>query len=554
VWRDERSYTASINVTKVAGRHEIRSGFDWVRLRLDHWQPEIGNPRGNFNFGGGLTGTPGYAGVGGWNGYAGFLLGLQSDYGKSVQFEEMTGRENQFGVYVSDRWQVNEKLTLNLGLRFESYPLFSRADRGLEVLDLNTFNVALGGVGGNSEDLGLEASKALFAPRLGATYRIDDNTVVRGGFGRTFNPMPWSRPIRDPYPLVIAYGAAGPNGFIPVGTLASGIPGAPNPPIETGNVLLPRGVNMRTPEVGNVDRGTIDSWNFFVERRLPYDLALSAGYVATATRGGYADVNLNYAERGGNASRQYFTQAGNANILLWGSFAEANYHSLQMALNRPFKNGLLLKGAYTWSKALNMVDDDGRAVVTWSQPSQFERNYAYAGYDRPHMLQLGFVYELPFARESSGVLAQIVKNWQVNGIGSWLSGTPFTVAGDNGLLQQQGGQQTANVTGELQGGFGEAGPDERWYDPSQFSQPGNAWGNSGRNAFRGPSNWNVDLSVFRAFPVGRYRLEFRAESANVFNHAQWANPITGITDPNFMRIRTLARAPRTVQLGLRFQF
>ncbi len=554
VWRDERSYTASVNVTKVAGRHEIRSGFDWVRLRLDHWQPEIGNPRGNFNFGGGLTGTPGYAGVGGWNGYAGFLLGLQSEYGKSVQFEEMTGRENQFGLYVSDRWQVNEKLTLNLGLRFESYPLFSRANRGLEVLDLDTFNVALGGVGGNSEDLGLEASKALFAPRLGVTYRLDDNTVVRGGFGRTFNPMPWSRPIRDPYPLVIAYGAAGPNGFVPVGTLASGIPGAPNPAIETGNVLLPRGVNMRTPEVGNVDRGTIDSWNVFVERRLPLDLAVSAGYVATATRGGYGDRNLNYAESGGNANRQYFSQAGNANILLWGSFTEANYHSLQMALNRPFKNGLLLKGAYTWSKALNMVDDDGRAVVTWSQPSQFHRNYAYAGYDRPHMLQLGFVYELPWARESSGVLAQIVKNWQINGIGSWLSGTPFTVGGDNGLLQQQGGQQTANVTGELKGGFGEAGPDERWYDPTQFSQPGNAWGNSGRNAFRGPSNWNVDLSVFRAFPVGRYRLEFRAESTNVFNHTQWGNPVTGLTDPNFMRIRSLARDPRRVQLGLRFQF
>jgi hypothetical protein len=148
----------------------------------------------------------------------------------------------------------------------------------------------------------------------------------------------------------------------------------------------------------------------------------------------------------------------------------------------------------------------------------------------------------------------LIKNWQINGIGSWLSGTPFSVGGDNGVLQQQGGLQTANVTGELKGGFGEAGPDEQWYDPSQFSQPGNAWGNSGRNAFRGPSNWNLDFSLFRAFPIGRYRVEFRAEAANVFNHAQWANPITGLTDPNFMRIRTLARNPRTVQLGLRFQF
>jgi hypothetical protein len=182
------------------------------------------------------------------------------------------------------------------------------------------------------------------------------------------------------------------------------------------------------------------------------------------------------------------------------------------------------------------------------------RNYARAGYDRPHMLQMGFVYELPFARDSSTVVAQIVKNWQISGIASWLSGRPFTIGGDNGLLQQPGGSQTINVTGDPEPGFGEAGPDEPWYDPSLFSQPGNVWGNTGRNQFRGPSNWNLDFSVFRTFPFGRYRLEFRAESQNVLNHAQFGNPVTGFTDPNFMRIRSLARAPRTIQLGVRFAF
>ena len=67
-----------------------------------------------------------------------------------------------------------------------------------------------------------------------------------------------------------------------------------------------------------------------------------------------------------------------------------------MAVNRPFKDGLLLKGAYTFSKALNETDDDGWVGLTWNQPSQIHRNYARAGFDRPHMLQMGFVYELPF--------------------------------------------------------------------------------------------------------------------------------------------------------------
>jgi hypothetical protein len=185
------------------------------------------------------------------------------------------------------------------------------------------------------------------------------------------------------------------------------------------------------------------------------------------------------------------------------------------------------------------------------------RNYARAGFDRPHMLNIGFVYEIPFGRDSSHPIAIVAKNWQLSGIGSWLSGTPFSVGGDNSLLQQVGGFQSINVQGTPKGGFGEAGPNEQWYDPSLFSQPGNAWGNSGRNAFRGPSNWNVDASLFRVIPIGQRRLELRVESQNVFNHAQWGNPVTGFTDPNFMRIRNPARGNntnRTVQLGIRFAF
>ncbi len=554
VWRKEISYTASVNLTKVTGRHEVRTGFDFVRLTLDHWQPEVGNPRGTLSFGGGLTGTPGYAGVGGWNSYAAFLLGQTSGYGKSVQFEEMTGRENQYGLYVADRWQVNEKLTLNLGLRYEYYPLMSRADRGLELLDYDTFMIKLGGLGGNPKDLGIEVDKGLFAPRLGLAYRINDDTVFRTGYGKTFNPMPWSRPIRGFYPATIAYSDAGPNGFTPYGDLANGIPGAPNPDIQSGNIPLPRGVDMRSPDPDDVKRGSTQSWNAFIERRFPLDISISAGYVGTATNDGYADWNLNYAETGGNVNRQLFARAGTAGINDWAARTRARYHSLQMAVNRPFKGGFLLKGAYTYSKALNETDDDGWVGLTWNQPSQMHRNYARAGFDRPHMLQMGFVYEVPFARDSSHPLAIMVKNWQINGIGSVLSGTPFQVGGDNGLLQQVGGFQSINVQGEPKGGFGEAGPNEQWYDPSVFSQPGNAWGNSGRNAFRGPTNWNLDASLFRVIPIGQHRLELRIESQNVFNHAQFGNPVTGFTDPNFMRIRTLARPPRTVQLGIRFAF
>ena len=192
---------------------------------------------------------------------------------------------------------------------------------------------------------------------------------------------------------------------------------------------------MTTPDPNDVARGATQSWNAFIERRLPLDVAVSVGYVGTRTDGRYATRNLNYAESGGNANRQLFAQAGTAAINVLASSAKARYNSLQVAVNRPFKNGLMLKGAYTLSKAMNEVEDDGGGY-TWAQPSQFSRNYALAGYDRPHMLQMGFVYELPFARNSSNPVALLVKDWQINGIASWLSGTPFTIGGDNGLLQQ----------------------------------------------------------------------------------------------------------------------
>ena len=188
-----------------------------------------------------------------------------------------------------------------------------------------------------------------------------------------------------------------------------------------------------------------------------------------------------------------------------------------MAVNRPFKNGFLLKGAYTFSKALNETDDDGWTGVTWNQPSQLHRNYARGGL-RPsaHAADGLRVRAAVRARTAPSSVAQIVKNWQINGIASYLSGTPFTIGGDNGLLQQVGGQQTINVVGDAKPGFGEAGPNEQWYDPAVFAQPGKRVGQ--QRPQRVPRT--VELEPRRVAvpddPVRSLRrLEFRIESQNV---------------------------------------
>ena len=203
-----------------------------------------------------------------------------------------------------------------------------------------------------------------------------------------------------------------------------------------------------------------------------------------------------------------------------------------MAINRPFKNGLLLKGAYTLSRAKNETDDDGWAGLNWNAPSQLSsRNYALAGYDRPHVFQMAFVYELPYKTTPAAATRWrkvVLGDWQVNGIYSAYSGTPFTITASGADLNMPGNTQTANLNGDYKvlDKHGDAGillrPDG--VQPAT----GVTFGNTGRNQFRGPGDWNVDFSLFRAFPImgGTKRVEFRVEFFNLLNHPNWGNPPT----------------------------
>jgi hypothetical protein len=571
LFRTERSYTFSTALTWIKGRHQIRTGVDVVRHALNHIQAEFGSfggVRGGFQFGGLTTATPGYIPQV-WNELAAFSLGLATTRQKDVQPEEMTAREWQHAFYVNDHWQATDKLTLNLGLRFEMYPLMKRETRGIERLDLNTYEVLLGGLGSTPEDAGIKVKKFYVAPRLGAIYRLTDDTVLRAGYGRTFNPLPWSRPMRGSFPYDIFFTqTAEQYSFFNV---AGGIPPVPVPDISSGRVKLPAGVFMRSPNPNDVDRATIQQMNVAVEQRIPGDISVEVAYVHTRTDGGYADQNLNYSQPGaGNAGRQFFALAGTGAVLDWASRTKSRYNGLQIAVNRPFKNGLLLKGAYTLSRSKNETDEDGWTELTWSFPGMLDRNYALATYDRTHVFQMGFVYELPFAKNSNNILASIVKNWQINGIGAVYSGTPFQVAGTNPTLNCPAcGPVLINVQGNPKPTGVPGSATEPWYDVSLFSQPTGAniagFGNSQRNQFRTPGVWNVDLGLFRSFPMGRFRPEIRIEATNVFNHTNWGRPNLTVTSPLFMTFQPSAAhqfnttwgtgtRERTVQVGLRLEF
>jgi len=559
--RVEESYTHSDNLTWTKGAHELRFGFDLVRHHLNHWQPEIGNfgPRGGLGFSGQETALKGGPAQNQYNAYAAFLLGLSDDSEKSLQNILSTGREWQFGWYIRDRWQVNRKLTINIGLRYEYYPLMTRAGKGIERLDPYTNQVYLGGRGNTPDNAGISVSKKLFAPRVGLAYRVNDTTVIRAGYGLNFDPLPFSRPLRGWYPLVInsAFTA---SGFGWATTFKNGVPNPVGPDLSSGVVPLPKDVSERSPW-GYIHRGYVQSWNFTLEHKFPQNIVTSIGYVGSHSVHLLADYDINAGSPGSGTAGLPFAGVFGRTIAtnMWDGYLSSSYHSLQFAINRSFSHGLMLKGAYTYAKAIDYTDEDGWASVGWNWAPVFQRNRAVAGFDRAHNLQMGWVYELPFGAgkmmAKSGPAKYILGGWQVNGVFSAYTGTPFSVGAPGSSLNAPNNSQTADQVNTTVNRIGNTGPGQFYYDPTAFAPVTTVrFGTSGRNILRNPGVLNTDLDITREFAIKeRAKLQFRAQFFNFANTSHFGGVSTSVTSGTFMQI-TSASGERNIRFGLRAQW
>ncbi len=566
LFRTDETYTHSDSITWTKGSHQVRFGFDLVRHHLNHWQPELsfGGPRGYFDFGGAVTTAKGGAAANQYNAYAQFLLGLSDDTEKGLQYILMTGREWQFGWFAEDRWQVSRNFTLTLGLRYEWYPLMTRCcGKGIESYDPASNNVFMGGRGDVPMNAGITVSHKLFAPRVGIAYRLGDNTVIRAGYGINYDPIPFSRPLRGFYPLTINFALAPPNSYNPASVLTNGVPPFSGPDLSTGIVSLPGTASERAPWAGELHRGYEQSWNFTIERKLPLDLVTSVGYVGTHSVHLLADRDINAGFPGSgtaglpynDAAHDFRTQATN----MWDGYLSSEYNSLQVAVTRQFSKGLMLKGAYTWSHAIDYTDDDGWASVGWNWGPVFERNRATAGFDRTHVFQLGWVYELPFGKGksylNSGVISQIVGGWQFSGIEAMYTGTPFTVTAPSGSLNAPNNTQTADQVGPVEF-LGDVGPGTRYYNPAAFAPVKDVrFGTSGRNILRNPGVWNTDMTIMRVFPIREsMQLQFRTEFYNLPNTSHFNGVASGnVTSGNFMVINS-SYGERNIRFALRLQW
>jgi hypothetical protein len=570
----DNSYTTNINLGKVSGSHNLRFGFEYDKYALNHFQPQGGSytvtntARGSFLFQGYLTAlcntvnaaelctsgiTPNANGVPA-NSWAQFLLGYPSDMAKVTQFQDPNSlRFSTWAMYARDQWQVTRKLTVNYGLRWEYYPIYSHDWYGATRYDPVSHNVLIGGEGSTPWDTGATASKKGFAPRLGVAYRLTEKTVIRSGYGITVDPENMRNQRNDfPTAVNVDYNNGVVNQYqfdttpgVAQASLRTGIPAPVYPNFQAGTIgpSTTPSPNTYLPNISTntfplyMNRGYIQSWNLFVQREFSPTLTAEVGYVGTHAVHQMMNVNINGSAPGtGNAGRQLYPYlTGDLNDI--APFGNMTYNALQTRLTKRI-GASVIGAAYTFSKAIDNYNgtssgasgDNGDGSLFRAYPVSYALDRQLAGFDRTHTLNIFHVYQLPFGKghklASQGALAQIFGGFQIAGTLARYSGLPFTI-GSNTAVNAGGQTQSAtqiNPNVKILGGHDANDP---YFDGTAFTNPAaGTLGTTGRNLLRGPGFFNIDENVSRTFSFkeGRIKLQIVGEAFNLTNTPSFSTP------------------------------
>src|SRR5262245_35528780 len=564
------------NWTKVSGGHTFKWGADIRRLRMDRLQIQGTSsfgPRGRFAFAPGVTLLQGGAAQQNTfaNAFASFLLGLPDQIGRAIFTTTPTNRSTHIFFFGQDTWQVNKKLTLNLGLRYEIYtPITSRLPGGQGNYDPETNNLLVAGVGDVGLSAGVKTDYNNFAPRVGFAYRFGDKdrNVIRGGFGVSYFTARFGftgGTLSTSFPVIAdqTIGAAG--DFKADGTIAN-IPAFTPVPIPSNGVINP------APNIGlfaipfENNLPMVLSYNLTAQREVTPGLSVELGYVGNRGYNQPFNRALMASQPGtGLAGVSLFQKFGRtATTTLRGYGVDSFYNSLQASIEKRLSKNYAFTLAYTWSRSIDYTSNNGGL----GNPIVLEFNKAVSDFDRTHSLTLSHTVELPFGRGqkylNNGPAAVILGGWQANGIFQAFSGRPFSVTMSNAQLN--GGPSNAQRPDQLRypAISGLVGPGTKWFDVSAFEDPEpNRYGTAGRNTLRGPNLVNYDFSVFKHFRITESkRIEFRTEFYNLTNTPHFNQPASNFsTKDSFGSITSTIGAngvagggEREVQFALRFLF
>jgi hypothetical protein len=567
------------SVTWIYGRHNVKIGGSYQRDQVNALQGIASN--GFFVF----------APFPVSNAFASFLIGAPVVFLQGGGDLPRGLRANDYDLYAQDSYKVNSHLTVNVGLRYELPTPYSVLGNKTalfvphaqsKVMPSAPPGLLYPGDPGVPAAL-IQTDYRGFAPRFGLAWDPTGrgNWVIRAAYGIFYDPFynggggPLQAPISAP-PWLKTIQIEPPSSFanpLPAGE----DPFAPDFANPQTLTLLTLDPNMRLPYA--------QDWNFTVERSLGRSWLLEVGYVGTKgtklprfiednpavyVPGQSTEDNVNQRRLYSGCTLAAPNNCVYGSVGLISGIANSNYNSLQVSLKKRFSYGVEFLASYTFSKTL---DDSSSFNITGSSPESvagendlaqnpfdLAAEYGRSLFDARHRVVLSYIWQIPFWKQSHNWYQAALGNWQLNGIFSASTGTPFTVY-DSSDPSLQG--QSPEISGFYSDrpnlvGNPNNGPKtpQDWFNLQAFqrvTQPG-TFGSSGRNVVQAPGLADWDLSLFKNFRVVESKtLQFRAELFNVLNRPNFGIPVNDINSPSFGQIQS-ASPPRLIQLALKFLF
>jgi hypothetical protein len=537
-WNEfDTTFQMSNVMAYVRGSHNVRAGFDLRRLATG--RRAANDPRGRFDFTGNITGYS----------VADFMLGLPRTVITPTDqlLGDVGGWRN--GFFVNDVWQPFRNVTLDLGVRYElNSPVQTHTGfASMLAADEETIIPAsFPAVGFKFTDPNYKD----IAPRLGATYRIAEKTVIRAGFGIYYNPNQMNSftflTNNPPLAAVSTFSSDPTNPTLsfdhPLGVVGPG-----GPP----DVISP------TRHLPNARK---DQWSVDVQRELWPDSALDVQYLGSHTSHLDRSFFNNTPQPGpGPVDPRRPSQRFHSRRIIQNDLI-ADYDALTVILRRHMSHGLQVDAHYTWSRTRDIATNSNSGGQTMNN-YDIQADYGPAIWDVPHRFVASYLYDVPFLKNSSQpILKYVVAGWQIGGVTTIQSGTPVnvTISTDRANIGITG-QQRPNLIGPVPALNCQTNQATRelinCFDKSAFALPDPfTFGNAPRNLLRGPKFVSTDLSLLKNVPLAKaVQFQIRAEIFNAFGTVNYNNPNAVFDSASFGRISS-AQNMRQIQLGGRLLF
>ena len=578
-------YEWKVNLSKTVGRHSFTMGADF------NWNG-FARPVGDSVVTYGSTQTSNLQTSSGGDAFASYLLGVpvSANYANRNETEHGAWED---GFYFQDQWRPIDRLTLNIGVRYDLplFPIFGDGpgDPNSHIGDMdfnngtyilayptpscaNTNNVAPcipGGtlpahvVLGPSNGRIIDSSLDNIQPRFGFAYRITKNNVIRGSYTRQFDDwaavQQMGQNLGGGWPTVGLLQVSNLNPGLPSVTSQNPLSTASTAPSATPFSQVESYINphIRNPYAWQ--------WNFGIQHAFGVKTTLTLDYAGATDLRLDEGIYANTAPIPGpgctgppNCSRlpyPYIVPTTYDN-----SIGKGHYHALQFSLRKSTSNLTYIVN-YTWSKMIDQGTDGwfGSEGASIENPYNLKNDKSVAGFDLTHIFSGSWVYKLPFGpgqhfQTGHRVLDYVLGPWQLNGIVLLSSGIPYTLTAQAQILNTGNIWERPNYTGQP---LGIAKPSPAaWFNTAAYAAPpAYTFGNVGRNTARADWMRNLDLSFFRTFPIAESKsLEFRAEAFNVGNLTVWGTPDVGVSDRAFGAITNTRNTARQIQLALKLTF